>query len=745
VFNITLQQGYSVSTMLAVAFGAILLCGIFYYRSFGNLRAFQWQTLLALRIIAILIVVLLLFRPVFSYHEELEEKRALVFAIDNSASMSISDNSSGVPRFNQARDQVQRWWEKLKEQFNLHLIVFSERAAPLDDAAQLGAMAADGKATSLSRALRAATKAAPKSQLEAVILLSDGVHNSAGKPVEEAGRTGVVVHTVGVGASLKSDVSYRDIQVTGLDCPDRLLLNNVARIKASVEGVGLPGRVVKVILEEDDKQIGEKELTLEQTAQQVEFEFRPEVKGRHTYKVHVPPASEEKIVENNQRSKVAMVVEPGMRVLYVEGTMRAEIGAIVGRFLSKDPDLEYCALWQIRPNVFTMRSNIEKLQLSSIPSDEATINSFSVFILGDLDSTYLKPAQQQLILKRVENGGGLIMLGGYRSLGPGGYAGSPLGEALPVLLGGRDIGQMTDRFLPLLTPDGTHHPIFANIAEFFPTKQGEPKVAGLPPLRGCTRVQGLRPGATLLASCPLEGGMPVLAVQPLGKGRIVVFTGDTTRDWQQGPRAWDKESPFLRFWGQTVRFLAGRTEEVKTEASIVGSTDKGYYEPDEPIAISAIVRDHQGEGTGDAKVEARIRGPGGRPDKVEMSTVPGPAGHYGGAFEPKESGGYEIELVGKLGEQTVTCEKIKIEVGRPNLEFEKLDLNEKILADIAAGAHGRYVHVTTSDHLIDQLDSTVRKRRVDLETRLYWPPGFWLLFVAVVTTEWVLRRKFQLR
>ena len=53
------------------------------------------------------------------------------------------------------------------------------------------------------------------------------------------------------------------------------------------------------------------------------------------------------------------------------------------------------------------------------------------------------------------------MLGGYHSLGPGGYAGTPLGEVLPLKLGGREIGQYTDSFLPLLTPDGSHHPIFA--------------------------------------------------------------------------------------------------------------------------------------------------------------------------------------------------------------------------------------------------------------------------------------------
>ena len=53
----------------------------------------------------------------------------------------------------------------------------------------------------------------------------------------------------------------------------------------------------------------------------------------------------------------------------------------------------------------------------------------------------------------------------------------------------------------------------------------------------------------------------MLAVQPVGKGRAAVFTSDTTRNWQQVPRAMDQESPFARFWGQMIRWLANRTAE----------------------------------------------------------------------------------------------------------------------------------------------------------------------------------------
>lgn len=734
--------------MLAVAAAAIFLASLFYRRAFRNLQRRQWIILLALRSVAIVLIVMLLFRPMFSYTKELTELPAVIFVLDSSSSMGIADDAAGNRRFDQARDRLSGWYDQLKDDFDLHLIEFSERAKPLDDVKQLATLSPDGRATSLSRALVSAAKRLPRDEVEAVVLLSDGIHNSARSPLHVAVKMGTIVHTVGVGSSLRSNASYRDLQITGLNCPDRLMLNNKARITATVEGIGLTGHVANVVLEEDGKEIQQAELIIDGTegSQEVVFEFRPTEKGRHAYNVSVAPAGEEKIKENNQRSAVSTVIEPGIRVLYIEGTLRAEYGALVDRFLAKDPDLEFCAMVQTRPNVFLTRTNIDGLKLNAIPADAETVNSFDVFIIGDLDSSYLKPAQQELIAGRVRDGGGLMMLGGYHGLGPGGYAQTTLGKLLPVELGDRDVGQITESFLPRLTPEGVRHPIFANIDGFFPTVVGDAREAGLPSLQGCTRLLAPRPTATVLAVCPLAEGTPtVLAVGPVDAGRAVVFAGDTTRKWQQGPRVLDRESPFLRFWGQTVRWLAGRTDAVEAKAGIVANTDKGYYEPEEIVRISAVVRDDKGEAATDAKVTAKISLDGGRTDEVALSAVAGPGGHYSGTYEPKNAGSFKVETSARVGEITVTAPENTFEVGRPNLEFEKLDLDEKMLGRISADTGGRYVHVSTAEHLIDQLDRTQRKKRVYLERQLFSPPLFWLVFVAVLTVEWIMRRRFQLR
>ncbi len=734
--------------MLAVAAAVILLAGAFYRRAFGALPHQQFWTLLGLRAAAILLVVTLLFRPVLSYQDSPLERPALIFLLDTSASMSIADDAAGTPRFDQARERLSRWCEKLKGDFRLRLIAFAEQADTLEGPQSLPSLKPTGSATSFSRALSAASRQFAPNEVAAVVLLSDGIDNFAGNPIEAARKTGMTVHTIGVGASLRDNPSYRDIQVTGIDCPDHMLLNNIAKVTGSIDAVGLGGRVIQPILEEDGKQVAQAELTLDDAegSQQVSFEFRPAVKGRHTYTVRVEPVEGEKIVENNQRSAVATVSEAGIHVLYLEGTLRPEYGALVNRFLAKDPDLEFCALVQTRPNVFLRRTNMSDLRLAAIPKDQATIDRFDVFIFGDIDSSYFRPEQQRMFLKRIRAGAGAIMLGGYHSLGPGGYADSPLGEILPLKLGGHDIGQYTDSFLPLLTPDGAHHPIFANIAGFFPTRQGDAKQPGLPPLDGCTRIEAARPGATVLATLPTGSGeMPVLAVQPVDRGRTAVFAADTTRNWQQGPRARGQDSPFLRFWGQMVRWLAGRAENLAAQAGIDASADKTVYEPGETIHLAAVVRNRDGQGAEGAKVEAIVKGPLADTDHVSLSAVPGPSGHYAGVLEPRLAGRYDVAIEARLGELTLIAEKLSVEVGRPNLEFERLDLDEKMLSAVAAATGGRYVPLSAADHFIGQLGRGKHKKTVIVETQLYWPPAVWILFVAIVTVEWTLRRRYQLR
>ena len=426
------------------------------------------------------------------------------------------------------------------------------------------------------------------------------------------------------------------------------------------------------------------------TPQEVSFQFVPTVKGRHTLRGTDPAVPEEKITENNQRTAVAQVVDSKIRVLYIEGTLRAEYGALVQRFLSKDPDLEFCALVQIAP---------ERLrQADQHGGAEARRAARRCGRVGEVRRD---PAgrPRQLVLEAP--GDGAAGRSGCAT-GPACWRSAATTAWGPAVTGARRSrrscrswreiatwARSPTPFLPVLTPAGRDHPIFANIGKFFPTPRAPPQVAG-PAAAG-----RLRPGDRRPARGPGPGDPSGEGRQdarswpssPWARGAAAVFTGDTTRNWQQVPRALDQESPFLRFWGQMIRWLANRT---------AGREGRGrHHGPDRQGLLRARLADHRlrrrprsggGEGPTRPRSPRRSRRPEGTTDAVALSPIAGSAGSYQGTFEPKRPGTYEISVEATAGIETLLrAERTTAEVGRPNLEFDRLDLDDATLARIAGG------------------------------------------------------------
>lgn len=743
--------GLSTILLVSLALLALILTTVFYRQAYSALPRRQWRILYALRMLAVGIILLLLLRPVLSFQRETTERKAVVFALDNSASMSIADNEQGGTRWEQACDQVQQLWPALSDAYELRLVVFSDRSRHLESPSQLVDIKPDGEATSLSRGLMAAGRRASGTAVESLVLISDGIQNTAGSPIAIARRMGASVVAVGTGDPLHDRSLRRDVRVTDMECPDQMAVENNTRVTGFIEAVGMPGRVIQAQLLEDGQPVGEGELALDdmEGAQELVFEFIPEKKGLHTYTVKVPQLSDEKIPQNNSRSTSSLVHDARIRVLYLEGTLRSEYGALVGRFLSRDPNIEFCALVQTRPNHFVRRTNIDGLELDGIPDDPETLDTFDVILVGDLSATYLPEAKTELIRERVEDGAGLMMIGGYHSLGPGGYTGTTVEKLLPVRLGGSEVGQATEPFQPLLTPAGRRHPIFANIADFFAASGDSALAAGLPQLDGCVKVAAAKPGATVLLVHPdisvADAPMVVMAVQRVGAGRTAVFTADTTRNWHQALRMMEQKTPFLRFWGQTIRWLAGRTDVMQTDAGMVATTDKAYYKPEAEVTISATVRGEDGAAVTDADVTARINGPGVAAKTLTLTPKTGPAGHYSVVYRPAQSGRYKIDVVAEFADSELTADELSIDVGRPSLEFDRLDLDEDTLVKIANETGGTYMHVSLADRLITQLKERHEQKLVRHEVSLAWPPLLWTLFVGSLTCEWFLRRRYQLR
>jgi hypothetical protein len=377
---------------------------------------------------------------------------------------------------------------------------------------------------------------------------------------------------------------------------------------------------------------------------------------------------------------------------------------------------------------------------------------FDVFIIGDLDRSYFSGPQLENLKTAIGEGRGLVMLGGYNSLGPGGYEGTPMEEMLPVQVGPRGIGQEMTPFVLKLTPEGASHPIFFGTQDFFQYQQNAP-AERLPQLRGCTLVARAKPGASILAVHPERaneaGSLVVLAVQPYGKGRTAAFTADTTYQWYLPYRAMGRESPYIKFWGQMVRWLANK--EVKEQSDKPGVdllVRKPFYNPGEKILVRAKVRAEEGRATNFAAATGVLFGPGDERQTLALALVPGSVGVYETTLDPPDPGKYKVMVEARKDDQRLGLAETEFTVGRANQEFDRLSIDRTLLGRLAQATGGDYYEPAAFGDLVERLRSLTIKEDIRREVGIQTVPGLFPilfgLFLALVTGEWLLRKYYQL-
>jgi hypothetical protein len=351
----------------------------------------------------------------------------------------------------------------------------------------------------------------------------------------------------------------------------------------------------------------------------------------------------------------------------------------------------------------------------------------------------------------VQNGRGLLWLGGEQTFGPGGYQGTELESLIPVRMGGRDDGIIKEPFQMRITGEGSRHPALNGCGAFFVTTGSSVMATeSLQNLEYLNRCLGAAPGAGVLAEHVIEKTqegkpMPVFVVGQSGTGRTAAFLAGPTWPWLTVMKGAGRETPYHKLWGQTLRWLAG--EDAKFGGAmepLQAHMGRAFYHNGETAVIYARALDGAGQLTGEAAIEALVQRPDGQTKNLTVAAQGDQAGSYQARWVPEVSGTYKISVTGKLGERDLGKVDLTFAVGRPNQEFDRLDLNEALLRRIAEKSGGRYVTLADAQSLIGELRSHERSRRKLTELSLFNMPLFFLLFVGLVTAEWILRKRQEL-
>ena len=724
-----------VAVALAIAVPALIAYSRQRLRGGGRDRAI----LLALRVAALALVVVCVFRPVLVVSEAVPQRNVVGVLVDDSRSMRIADlngatRAEAVRHLLGTRDSA--LYAALAEKFVVRLFRFAGNGQRVT---QLADLSYDGVRTELGPALESARQELTGVPLSALVLVSDGADNSRGSltdAVMSLGARHVPVFTVGVGRERFT----KDIEVSRVEAPRSVLEGASLVVDVMVAQRGYTGQRVQMIVEDGGRIVSTQTVALSGDGEAVPIRVRvPTTEaGARVLTFRIPEQPGEMVAQNNRQQAIVTVSDRREKILYIEGEPRSEM-AFLRRAVQDDKNLQIFTLQRLAKDQFRRFSLNDSLDLvSGFPKTRDELFSYKGVILGSMEASFFTGDQLRMLADFVsERGGGLLALGGRRALAEGGYAGTPVSDVLPVELA-RLPEQNAPHFVELkaevTVPGSIHAATQIADAESLSVKRWKT----MPAVTTVNRLGRAKPGATvLLSGTPTKGGNReiVLAYQRYGRGKSIVFPVQDSWLWQMDSSVTVEDMTHESYWRQLLRWLVN---DVPSQVMVASVGDQAS--PGDPVALDAEISDRTFLKVNNAEAVARVTSPSGSVSEMPLEWSVTRDGQYKASFTPSEKGLYRVDVETRVGKDTIMSDPAYVASGDLTTEYFGAEMRAPLLRRIADETGGRFYTADNVAELAKDIVFTEAGNTVVDRKDLWDMPIIFLLLLALVTSEWGYRK-----
>jgi len=744
---VVFQQGdfrFDVTTASFVAAGiaaVIMAAALITYRSVGvNGRTRDRVVLTVLRMAALALVVFCLFRPTLIVKAAIPQQNVVAVLLDDSRSMQIADWTDNQPRAEFLRQQLAAdsspLLKALSDRFLVRVFRFSSTAGRVNSVKDL---TFGGSQTKIGAALDGVRDELAGLPVAGVVLVTDGADTSEGSLTNtllNLKAEKLPVFTVGVGSAKLP----RDVQIDRVSTPRTVLKGASLLVDAVITQSGYAGQTVTLDVEDDGRIVGSQKVQLPVDGSPATVRVRATASepGPRVFSFKVAPQQGEVVTQNNVRQSLVDVRDTREKILYFEGEPRSEM-KFIRRAVADDKNLQIVTLQRTADNKF-LRLDVDTPDelLGGFPKTRDELFAFHGLILGSIEAAAFSADQLQMIADFVDRrGGGLLMLGGARSFGEGGYGGTPVADALPLVIDPRTRAAEPTTFARL---------------KVLPTRAGQAhavtQIAGseaasaarwpdLPQVTTINAPLDIKPAATVLLNGTDERlrAMPTLVWQPYGRGKGIAFLPQDSWEWQMHASITLEDQTHENFWRQMLRWLV-----TDVPGSIEASTTTDRVEPGEAVTIEASVVDPTWVELNDAHVVARVTRPGGTTLDVPLQWTGERDGQYRGTFVSTVPGAYEIAVDGDREGKPIGTNVAYVRAGAGDAEFFDPTMHEAPLRRIADETGGRFYTTATVAGLPEDVSYAGRGVTSVEERELWNMPIILIMLVGLVCAEWGYRR-----
>jgi len=738
---------------LVVGIGVLLL-GLLWFGPRGRkLSPGRRRTLVVLRMLVILLMLLAMLRPTLVRTKITKQSATLIVLVDRSRSMQVTDGVGKKSR-----------WEALKASIADALPALGELSKDLEIKAYEfdrslerlemtpGKLELDAKPQGEQSAIGAALDEAIKNEagkrLAGVVLLSDGAQRAYPPndlPPQLAARRladlGCRLYAIPFGQA-RGPGQVRDVAIEDLVVPETVFVKNQLPVAGALRTEGLENQKVpyELLVETAPGKMtsaAKREATGKPDGEQtpIELSYVPKAPGEVKITLRAAEQPGELVTTNNEISTFVTVLKGGVNVLYLDSALTGE-QKFLRHSLDDSPDikLDYVYIRADRPE--SRPPNL---------AEQFKPGKYDVYMLGDLDSEAFKKDELDLLRAAVEQGAGLIMLGGLHSFGAGGYGATPLADVLPIEIGRLERQRFDEKIredLHLAGPQKMRPSGYG--ASQYVMQLGSVAQKGknaeawekLPPLEGANRFGGLKKNANLLAET--ENGQPLLVASSFGNGRVLAFAGDSTWHW------WMEglEDVHKRFWRQIILWLARKDES--NEGQVWVKLDQRRHAPGSRVEFTAGAKTPQGEPIADADFEAEVVRPDGKRTPITLRRQ---GDEMRGTFlDAKLAGDYAVAVKARHKSEPIGASKARFLVFQQDLELDNPAADVGALESLAAMTDGKSLAPEQLASLIAEIKKGTKSLEVETQAKetLWdkWP--VLAAFVGLLALEWVLRKRWGL-
>jgi uncharacterized membrane protein len=694
--------------------------------------------LAGLRTAALLLVLFCLFRPVLVIKAAVPQQNFLGILIDDSRSMQIAD-WNGLPRGAFAREQFgtppSAVLKGLSDRFVLRTFRFSSTASRAGSAQDLSF---EGAQTRLGAALDGARQELAGLPLAGLVLVSDGADTTEAELTEALlgmKAASVPVFTVGVGQESLS----RDVQIDRVSAPRSALKGTSLMIDVVVTQTGYAGETVTIDVEDEGRIVGSQEvkLPIDGEPAAVRVRFTASDPGARVFRFRIAPRDGELVTQNNQRDALIDVHDRREKILYFEGEPRFEM-KFIRRAVADDKNLQLTTLQRTADNKY-LRLDVDNAEelVAGFPKTREELFGYTGLILGSIEAGAFTGDQLRMIAEFVERrGGGLLMLGGGRAFSEGGYAGTPVADALPVVVERAARGET----LPLMrvsvkpTRAGEAHAL----AQIAATEAASLKRwADLPVLTSVNPIRTLKPGATVLLAGTDEQrrSQPILAFQRYGRGKALAFTPQDSWLWQMHASMPLEDMTHENFWRQLLRWLIDGVPGVVETHTLTERVEAG-----ETVTLNAEVVDKAFVELNDAHVVAQVTTPSGGTLDVPMQWTGERNGQYRGTFVAAGQGMFGVKVSAAREGQPIGEGVAHVRAAPGDAEYFDPTMHAARLRRIADETGGRFYTADKVAAMPEDVKYTGRGVTTTEERDLWHMPIVLVLLVGIICAEWGYRR-----